>query len=166
MDEEKEKNSENGIPLLNLTVSGYGSWKKRGFTSLFGVTTLIGKFSGKVIDLEVKSSYCKSCEYWEKKHGTDEYDTWLLNHEEKCNVNHSESSGKMEIDSTMEMFARSMEKFGVRYTTYIGDEDSKFFKAILDLNPYGDDFIVKKNECVNHVKIRMGTRPREFQIFS
>lgn len=42
---------------MNLKVSGDGSWKKRGYSSLFGVTTLIGNSTGKVIDLVVKSSF-------------------------------------------------------------------------------------------------------------
>lgn len=58
VEEEKKLNSQKEKPLLNLTVSGDGSWKKRGFSSLFGVTTLIGNNTGKVIDLIVKSSYC------------------------------------------------------------------------------------------------------------
>ena len=44
-------------------VSGDGTWHKRGF-SLFGVTSLIGHFTGKIIDVLVKSSYYKTCEPW------------------------------------------------------------------------------------------------------
>lgn len=57
-----------------------------------------------------------------------------------------------------EMFSASIEKFGVRYVNYIGD--SKIFKALLDLKPYGDEFPIRKSECVNHVEKRMGTRLR------
>jgi len=42
-----------------ISVSGDGSWRKRRFSSLFGVSTLIGWFSSKVIDFIVKSKYCK-----------------------------------------------------------------------------------------------------------
>lgn len=51
----KEKNTKDED---ELTVSGDGTWKKRGFSSLFGVTSLIGFFTGKVLDIFVKSSYC------------------------------------------------------------------------------------------------------------
>jgi len=44
----------------------------------------------------------------------------------------------MEIDSIKEMYLAS-EKFGVRYGNYIGNRDSKTFKAILDVNSYSDD---------------------------
>ncbi|XP_028046899.2 uncharacterized protein LOC114254550 [Monomorium pharaonis] len=66
----------------------------------------------------------------------------------------------MEVDAIKEMFLASEEKYGVRYLNYIGDGDSKTFKAILDLNPYGDEFPVVKSECVNHIEKRLGTRLR------
>lgn len=56
MKQEKEEDGKHDRPLNDLKVSGDGSWKKRGYKSLYGVTTLIGYCSGKVIDLIVKSS--------------------------------------------------------------------------------------------------------------
>jgi len=41
--EEKEENSKRERPLLNFKVSGNGSWKKRGFKSLYGVTTVTSR---------------------------------------------------------------------------------------------------------------------------
>ncbi|EZA47079.1 hypothetical protein X777_16771 [Ooceraea biroi] len=160
VDEEKAENVKNERPPTELKISGDGSWKKRGFTSLFGVTTIIGYYSGKVIDLVVKSSYCQACVYWRKKEDTDEYTEWYEEHENECFANHSGSAGKMEVDAMKEMFSRSEEKFKVKYTNYIGDGDSKTFNAILNLNPYGDDVSVIKTECVGHVEKRMGTRLR------
>lgn len=66
----------------------------------------------------------------------------------------------MEVDAIKEMFLRSEEKFGIKYGNYIGDGDSKTYKAILDINPYGDELTVIKSECVGHVEKRMGTRLR------
>ncbi|KAJ8951747.1 hypothetical protein NQ318_012598 [Aromia moschata] len=40
----------------------------------------------------------------------------------------------------------------VKYAQYIGDGDSKTFKAILDLDPYNNDPKVMKKECVGHVE--------------
>jgi len=60
--EEKNKSEENG-QVGGITVSGDGSWRKRGFSSLFGITSLIGWFTEKIVDVEVKSKYCKSCEH-------------------------------------------------------------------------------------------------------
>ncbi|CAB3262536.1 unnamed protein product [Arctia plantaginis] len=67
VEEEKELNIQNERPADRFKVSGDGSWKKRGYTSLYGVTTLIGYYSGKVIDLNVKSGYCHTCTI-KKKH--------------------------------------------------------------------------------------------------
>lgn len=50
-----------------ISVSGDGSWRKRGFSSLYGFVSLIGWHTGKVVDVLVKSKYCKMCEYWKKK---------------------------------------------------------------------------------------------------
>ncbi|EFN88028.1 hypothetical protein EAI_10463, partial [Harpegnathos saltator] len=76
---------------------------------------------------------------------------------EECFANHADSAGKIEVDAVQEMFLRSKEKFGVTYVNYIGDCDSKTYKVILDLNPYGDDVPVLKNECAGYVEKRMGT---------
>ncbi|GFT98059.1 uncharacterized protein TNCV_3362661 [Trichonephila clavipes] len=45
-----------------LTVSGDGNWKTRGHSSLIGVCTVIGAETGKVLDREVLSSFCKGCD--------------------------------------------------------------------------------------------------------
>ena len=149
--EEKEETEKKGRSPTNLKVSGDGSWKKRGFTSLFGVTTLIGYYSGKVVDLVVKSSYCQACTIWRQKEATEEYAEWYEDHKEECSSNHEGSAGKMEVDSITEMFSTSEEKYGVKYGNHIGDGDSKTFKAVLDLKPYVAD-------C--HVEKRMGSRLR------
>lgn len=158
--EEKQKNIQNNRPMTNLKVSGDGSWKKRGFTSLYGVTTLIAYYTGKVIDICTKSSFCQSCKYWENKAGTEKYVEWAEDHEETCSANHTGSAGKMEVDSIVEMFRRFDEKFGMKYGTYIGDGHSKTYKGILDSKPYGEDFEVIKSECIGHVEKRMGSRLR------
>jgi len=163
VEKEKEENKKRQLPCENFKVSGDGSWKKRGFTSLFGVTTLIAHYTGKVIDLVVKSSVCKACSAWKNKEDTEEFADWYESHQSECTSNHSGSAGKMEVDSVQEMFNASSQKFGVHYTNYIGDGDSKTFQAILNLNPYGDECPVRKSECVNHVEKRMGTRLRNIK---
>lgn len=52
----------------------------------------------------------------------------------------------MEVDSEKEMFARSIDQYGVKYPRYIGEGDSATYKGLLDLNPY-DDIQVEKLEC-------------------
>nr|XP_012218899.1 PREDICTED: uncharacterized protein LOC105670133 [Linepithema humile] len=160
VEEEKELNSRKEKPSLNFVVSGDGTWKAYGFSSLFGVTTLTGQNTGKIIDLVVRSSHCQSCHFWRNKEGTPEYFEWFEGHEETCAVNRSGSAGKIKVDSTKEMFSRSEEQFGVKYTDYIGDLET--LEALLDLQPYGEHATLKKSECVECAK-RMGARLRNVQ---
>lgn len=158
--EEKDLISEcdpNASPT-EITVSGDGTWKKRGFNSLFGVTTLVAKNCKKVVDTIVKSSYCQGCNLWKNKKKSDisAYNDWYEEHEESCTINHTGSAGKMEVDAIVEMFCRSVEKHGVKYVKYIGDGDTKTFKGILDMEPYDGDLLIQKKECVGHVQKRMG----------
>lgn len=55
--EEKQKCQEHG-KTRGIIVSGDGLWQKRGFSSLFGIFSLIGWYSGKVLDIIMKSKYC------------------------------------------------------------------------------------------------------------
>jgi len=71
--QEREENEKRERPCNDFKVSGDGSWKKRGFTSLY-VTSLIAFYSGKVIDLVVKSSYCQLCVAWKGKENTEDFE--------------------------------------------------------------------------------------------
>jgi hypothetical protein len=147
-----------------LTVSGDGTWKTRGHSSRFGVTTLIGGETGKVVDRFVSCSYCKGCEAGEKikkNCSSDHYKKWQTKHQKECSINHSGSAGKMEVNGMVNMFSRSDEKYGARYINYIGDGDTKTYQAVLKEDPYGVP--IKKIECVGHVQKRMGSRLRKLK---
>lgn len=60
--EEKAVSIENKT-INGISVSGDGTCRKRGFSSLYGLITLIGYNVGKIVDFVVKSKYCKACEY-------------------------------------------------------------------------------------------------------
>jgi len=60
-----------------------------------------------ILDVIVKSSYCKQCEYWKNKYNTAEFELWMQSHKETCSTNHEGNSGKMEVDGAIEMFRRS-----------------------------------------------------------
>ncbi|XP_018577081.1 uncharacterized protein LOC108915512 [Anoplophora glabripennis] len=62
--------------------------------------------SGKIVDVEVKSKYCKSCEHCKNKVRTIENE-WQETHADHCQATHEGSSRKMEVDGVMEMFACS-----------------------------------------------------------
>lgn len=66
----------------------------------------------------------------------------------------------MEVDGILEMFSRSLAVGKAMYAYYIGDGDTKTFKNLLNMNPY-EDLIVTKKECVGHVQKSMGSRLRE-----
>ncbi|CAN7982135.1 unnamed protein product [Ixodes pacificus] len=67
----------------------------------------------------------------------------------------------MEASGAVKIFTRSFETRGLRYTSYIGDFDSKAFLAVRDAKPY--DREVEKHECIGHVQKRMGTRVRNIK---
>lgn len=80
---------------------------------------------------------------------------------EECESNYKGSSRGMEVQGVLEMFRRFEELHGCKYANYIGDGDSKTFTNLLAANPYGDDFVVEKLECVNHVAKRMFIQLKE-----
>ncbi|GFU65186.1 uncharacterized protein TNCV_4056561 [Trichonephila clavipes] len=118
----------------SVVVSGDGTWKTRGHTSLIGVCTLIEADCGKVLDMEVMSSYCK---------GSDLLEEWKF--------------------AECRKFFRSEQKHGLKYQRYIGDGDSKTFLSIAEKKPYGDSVPIEKIECVGHVQKRMGSRLRKLK---
>lgn len=146
-----------------VAVSGDGTWMKRGFSSRHGVCTAIGVETGKVIDIEVLSSYCHSCEVWSKRKNTKEYDIWLQTHKSNCQANHTGSAGSMEVEGMQRIFSRSEKKHNAQYVTYVGDGDAKTYQSIAKIQPYGPDVKVSKIECVGHIQKRMGTKLRKIK---
>lgn len=120
--EEKQLTSlaNNMEDTTDVTVSGDGTWKKRGFASLYGVSSLIKYHSGNVLDVIVKWSYCKLCESWKKKLDTAEFEEWKEEHikNEQCTANHTGGAGNIEVSSIIEMFKCSIVKHGLRYVNY------------------------------------------------
>lgn len=62
----------------------------------------------------------------------------------------------METEGAERLWKRS-EKLGFRYVSVISDGDSKSFEHITSMKVYGDEVVVEKQECVNHVAKRIGT---------
>ena len=54
-------------------------------------------------------------------------DQWKEFHVSDCCINHAGSSGLMEVEGSIEMFLRSIEKYNLRHVTYFGDGDSSAF---------------------------------------
>ncbi|GFS48743.1 uncharacterized protein TNCV_788441 [Trichonephila clavipes] len=137
-------------------VSVDGTWQKRGYFSLNGCVSTISVDSGKILDIEVISQYCRVCTKTEKTSGFSK----------KCVVshfckNHKGSASNMETVGVYRIFERSEANHSLRYTSYYGDGDSKVFNNVKDI--YGYDSVVKY-ECIGHVQKRVGSRLRKLKI--
>lgn len=145
----------------DIAVTNDGTWMRRGHTFLFGAANIIALNNGKVLDTHLCSKYYHSCNV----HKNDDknsfaYQHWAKSHAKKCGNNYQGTSGGMEVAATIEMFSRSINKHGLRYVKYIGDGDSRAYKAVCETKPYGATNIVKL-ECVGHIQKRMESRLRQ-----
>ena len=146
------------IKLCDISIDG--TWQKRGHNSLNGVVT--GICSDLCIDKHVMSKYCRLCQQWDPKKGTQSYNKWKETH--TCKKNHAKSSGKMESSGALAIFTSSVEKHNLIYENYIGDGDTSSFRDICEANPYKDYGILpSKLECIGHIQKRLGTRLRELR---
>ena len=102
--------------VKEATVSVDGSWQRRGYTSLNGVATAIA--NGKCIDMQTMTKNCKRCSYWDKRKASPGYNEWLATHH--CVLNHKGSAGSMDSEGALEIFKRSVDFHGLRYTKYRG----------------------------------------------
>ncbi|KAI0234644.1 hypothetical protein LSAT2_015041 [Lamellibrachia satsuma] len=66
----------------------------------------------------------------------------------------------MEVEAAEILWGRSLER-GFRYTAMVSDGDSRTFKHLTEKKVYGDDVVIVKEECINHVAKRMGTALRK-----
>ena len=134
--------------LCNVGVSCDGTWQKRGFSSLLGAVTVISIDAGKCLDYKVLSKKCLLCTSWESRKNTDDYKRFInvIRDSHTCSINHDGPAGSMEVKGILECFASSVQKYKLRYTEYIGDEDSKSNKRIREEDPYG--IPISKLECI------------------
>lgn len=133
-----------------------GTWQCRGHESLYGVQSVISADTGKILDYEIESRFCHSCQVhnsWDKT--SEKYKKWKEGH--RCSINFTGSSKAMEAHGIKLLWGRSLEKHNLRYTTFIGDGDSSSYKSVCDMMPYGPDVVIEKSDCVGHVQKRMGT---------
>lgn len=107
----------------DLSIALDGTWQKRGHTSLNGVVTATSFDSGKVIDLAIRSKFCRCKEKSKNLHDGN------------CCANYSGVSGGIEISGVKEIFERSIQR-NVRYEYYLGNGDSKAFQSVSDSNIY------------------------------
>ena len=111
-DEEEEQDDtewdeDDGTPWMDVSFDG--TWMKRGFTSHYGIGTVIDIFTGYVVDFELLCTYCHICEMSkEKLEGmtADQQQAWQQQHEPQCQINHEGSAKAMEKEAAIKIWAR------------------------------------------------------------
>ncbi|CAF1429989.1 unnamed protein product [Didymodactylos carnosus] len=138
-----------------LSVSGDGSWQRRGFSSLNGVAAVMSSSTtAKVLDIERMSKKCSTCiGALSIKHVNREKHEEIIN-KHSCEMNHIGSSGAMEVDGIYRLFERSQRLYNVQYVNYIGDGDAKILPKLLSNPPY-DNIKINKIEDINHFSKKM-----------
>ncbi|GFW80656.1 uncharacterized protein TNCV_3235081 [Trichonephila clavipes] len=99
----------------DISVAIDGTWKKHGHTSFNGAVIATSVDTGKVLDASILSRFCKCSNKM---------------HNENCNASHFGNSGSMEVSVAIEIFQRSESFHGQRYTKFLGDGDSRAYKAV------------------------------------
>ena len=154
---------ESNDKIIATAVSVDGSWQRRGYASLNGLVTAISIDSGKCLSYETLIKKCKSCQMWESKKVEERITFEEHQKTHTCAINYSGSAASMETEGGKKFFLKSVEELKLRFTTYIGDGDSKAYPAVASLEPYGPKKPVIKGECIGHVQKRVGTRLRRFK---
>lgn len=107
-------------------------------------------YTGLIVNFEVLCNYCSGCEWVKETH--------------KRHKNFDGLSGAVEAEIAVCLWSRSLQH-NFRYVTFVGDGDSSAHSAVCKLNngqgPY--DVCVTKEECINHVHRRLGTRLRKMK---
>ena len=107
------------------------------------------------------AKYCHVCKAAESRLKTEEERRlWKAAHEKDCSLNHEGSSKAMEQAAAVTLWNRSIEMHN-RYTSILSDGDSTAHKAVLQSQPYEEEVVVSKLECINHAHKRMGTALRK-----
>ena len=148
---------------IDIATGFDGSWKDRGWKSTNGFTAATAEETSQVVDVHHMINSCRQCSRfeWELENGLIgqlEYLKKVVNHDKsgKCRYNHVGSAQTMESTGTVEIYKRSKEEGIVRYNPFVGDGDSSSFTRVRQLQPYGPNVAIEKDECHVHVVRRMG----------
>jgi len=104
-------------------------WQKRGkgHNSLTGHGMAVGLLTGKVLSYATRCKSCTVCDSSKRSGKVAKY--------HDCRKNHSGSSKSMERDVAREHW-RNAPKVGVKFSTYVGDDDSTTLADTHALVPY------------------------------
>ena len=130
-------------------------------TSHHGQVCAISIANGKILDTHVMTNHCVQCSQWDKKDQDSEaYINFYADHFPDCQKNHDGSAASMEAAGSVEIYENSVETRNLRYNPYVGDGDSKAFRAVQTAQPYGDTYNITKEECIGYAQKKLGTRLR------
>ncbi|GFW41044.1 uncharacterized protein TNCV_414531 [Trichonephila clavipes] len=121
----------NTSDVAKCGVSVDGTWQRRGHSSLNSCVAVLSIDTGKVLNLEVMSKWCRNCNT-SKNSGKSKH---VKKHQ--CSYNHQGSAGSMESVGAYRLFERSRETMKLEYVEFYGDGDSKSHLAVTDI--YGID---------------------------
>jgi len=113
----------------------------------------VGYKTKKVLFIGVRNKYCTVCKKAEKLNRSP------TKHE--CYKNWTGTSTAMEADIIVDGFRQSIKMYNLIYNQIIGDGDSSVIKKIQVAKPYGNEIIVKKIECTNHILRNYSVRLRD-----
>ncbi|GFR85495.1 hypothetical protein ElyMa_002442800 [Elysia marginata] len=66
----------------------------------------------------------------------------------------------MEVKAAEVLWKRSVERHKMRYTTMVSDGDFKAHTRLLEVQPYGPEEKIEKEDCINHVGKTLGAALR------
>lgn len=144
------KNCSN-MPVMECGVSVDGTWQRRGHSSLNGCVAVLSINTGKLLDLEIMSKFCRICNRLKTSKS-------LVEH--ACTCNHLGSASSMESVGAYRIFERSCITRSLKYVDYYGDGDSQGYLAVKDV--YGVDSVTKY-ECIGHIQKRVGSHLRKLK---
>lgn len=131
--------------LVPLAASADAMWAKRSYghsyNSINGLVTLIGHFSGKILEYEAMQKYCGVCKLADTR--------GEVPHEHECHRNYVGSSKSMEPVGTFRCATR-LRFYGARLGVLIGDEDTLTIHYLKENLPDDMGDITKWSD-VNHV---------------
>lgn len=115
--EEKEVSRCGNSEIVDVAVSYDMSWRKRGkaYDSSSGMGSAIGLKTEKVIAYATRNLQCRTCEQAEESQSS------VTTHD--CRRNYEGSSKSMDSNVAIQMFNEAPLQ-GMRFSTYVGDEDS------------------------------------------
>ena len=114
--------------ILKIGVSGDGTWQRRGYFSAYGVITVLSIVTGKVPDVEIMSKECRECMVWRQ---------------DVTNFSFGGNDSSIFAQQIILVFKRSVENNAFHYTGFLGEEDSKAHKLIVEQAVYGKEKVQK-----------------------